>query len=54
MVPLSRPEAKKDRESYSDASERNIFCKIVAALDNAIQHGNMDRMAAIRRNKRTL
>lgn len=28
--------------------------KIVAALDNAIQHGNMDRMAAIRRNKRTL
>ena len=28
--------------------------KIVAALDNAIQHGNMDRMVAIRRNKRTL
>ena len=28
--------------------------KIVAALDSAIQQGNMDRMAAIRRNKRTL
>ena len=28
--------------------------KIVAALDNAIQHGKMDRMVAIRRNKRTL
>ena len=28
--------------------------KILAALDNAIQHGDMDRMAAIRRNKRTL
>ena len=28
--------------------------KIVAALDNAIKHGDMDMMAAIRRNKRTL
>lgn len=27
--------------------------RIVAALDNAIQHGDMDRMAALRRNKRT-
>ena len=28
--------------------------RIVAALDHAIQHGDMDRMAAARRNKRTL
>ena len=28
--------------------------KIVSALDNAIRHGDMDRMAAYRRNKRTL
>jgi hypothetical protein len=28
--------------------------KIIAALDNAIKHGDMDMMAAIRRNKRTL
>ncbi|WP_033168635.1 radical SAM protein [Clostridium sp. KNHs205] len=28
--------------------------KIVEALDNAIKHGDMDRLAAIRRNKRTL
>ena len=28
--------------------------KIVAALDNAIAHGDLDRMAALRRNKRTL
>ena len=28
--------------------------KIVAALENSIRHGDMDRMAAIRRNKRTL
>jgi radical SAM superfamily enzyme YgiQ (UPF0313 family) len=28
--------------------------RIVAALDYAIQHGDMDRMAAYRRNKRTL
>ena len=28
--------------------------KIVAALDDAIQHGDMNRMAALRRNKRTL
>jgi len=28
--------------------------KIVTALDNAIQHGDMDRMTVIRRNKRTL
>ncbi len=28
--------------------------KIVAALDNAIKHGDMDRLATIRRNKRTL
>ena len=28
--------------------------KIVAALDNAISHGDMDRLAAFRRNKRTL
>ena len=28
--------------------------RIVAALDHAIQHGDMDRMAALRRNKRTL
>ena len=28
--------------------------RIVAALDNAIQHGDMDRMAAMRRNKRIL
>ena len=28
--------------------------KIVAALDNAIRHGDMDRLAAYRRNKRTL
>lgn len=28
--------------------------KIVEALDNAIRHGDLDRMAAIRRNKRTL
>ena len=28
--------------------------RIVAALDHAIQHGDMDRMAAYRRNKRTL
>ena len=27
---------------------------IVAALDHEIQHGNLDMMAAIRRNKRTL
>ena len=28
--------------------------RIVAALDHAIQHGDIDRMAALRRNKRTL
>ena len=28
--------------------------KIVAALDNAIRHGDMDRLATYRRNKRTL
>ena len=28
--------------------------KIVAALQNAIDHGDLERMAAIRRNKRTL
>lgn len=28
--------------------------KIVAALDHEIKHGNLDRMAAIRRNKQTL
>ena len=28
--------------------------KIVAALDREIRHGDMDRMAAIRANKRTL
>ena len=28
--------------------------RIVAALDHAIQHGDMDRMAMLRRNKRTL
>lgn len=28
--------------------------KIVAALDREIKHGNLDRMAAVRRNKRTL
>ena len=28
--------------------------RIVAALDHAIRHGDLDRMAAIRRNKRTL
>lgn len=28
--------------------------KIVAALQNSIEHGDLDRMAAIRRNKRTL
>ena len=28
--------------------------KIVAALQNTIDHGDLDRMAAIRRNKRTL
>ncbi len=28
--------------------------RIVSALDREIQHGNLDRMAAIRRNKRTL
>ena len=28
--------------------------KIVAALQNTIEHGDLDRMAAIRRNKRTL
>ena len=28
--------------------------KIIAALDHEITHGDMDRMAAIRRNKRTL
>ena len=28
--------------------------RIIAALDHAIQHGDMDRMAAYRRNKRTL
>ena len=28
--------------------------KIVAALQNTIGHGDLDRMAAIRRNKRTL
>ena len=28
--------------------------RIVAALDYAIQHGNHDRLAAVRRNKRTL
>ena len=28
--------------------------KIVAALDNVIRHGDMDMMATIRRNKRTL
>ena len=28
--------------------------KIIAALDHEIKHGDMDRMAAIRRNKRTL
>ena len=28
--------------------------KIVAALQNAIDHGGLERMAAIRRNKRTL
>ena len=28
--------------------------KIVAALQNTIEHGDLDRMAAIRRSKRTL
>ena len=28
--------------------------KIVAALENQISHGDLDRMAAFRRNKRTL
>ncbi len=28
--------------------------KIIAALDRAIRHGDMERMAAYRRNKRTL
>lgn len=28
--------------------------RIIAALDHAIRHGDMDRMAALRRNKRTL
>ena len=28
--------------------------KIVSALDHSIRHGDMDRMAAYRRNKRTL
>ena len=28
--------------------------KIVSALDNAIRHGDMDRMVAYRKNKRTL
>lgn len=28
--------------------------KIIAALDHEIKHGNLDRMAAIRRNKQTL
>ena len=28
--------------------------KIIATLDHVIQHGDMDRMAAYRRNKRTL
>ena len=28
--------------------------KIIAALDYAIQHSDMDRLAALRRNKRTL
>ena len=28
--------------------------KIVAALQNTIDHGDLDRMAAVRRNKRTL
>ena len=28
--------------------------KIIAALDDAIRHGDLDRMAAVRRNKRTL
>ena len=28
--------------------------RIIAALDHAIAHGDMDRMAAVRRNKRTL
>ncbi|MBR2532462.1 MAG: radical SAM protein [Lachnospiraceae bacterium] len=28
--------------------------KIIAALDNAIRHGDMDRMASVRMNKRTL
>ena len=28
--------------------------KIIAALDNAIWHGDMDRMAALRRSKKTL
>ena len=28
--------------------------KIVSALDHAIRHGDMDRMAAYRRNKRML
>ena len=28
--------------------------RILAALDNAIQHGDMEQMAALRKNKRTL
>ena len=28
--------------------------KIIATLDHAIQHGDVDRLAAYRRNKRTL
>ena len=28
--------------------------KIIAALDHEIRHGDLDRMAAFRRNKRTL
>lgn len=28
--------------------------KIIAALDRAIRHGDIERMAAYRRNKRTL
>ena len=28
--------------------------RIIAALDNAIRHGDMEHMAAMRRNKRTL
>lgn len=51
-----KPQAKAhpahfDREPVDFLSRKD---KVVAALEHQISHGNLNRMAALRRNKRTL